>query len=142
MIKLILANKPKYVDVLDGVLQRAIGTAELLREPNIVWFLLADESGAVGAAYAYAISDVRMYFNILLVGEHAHHKSRKQAGKDLIKYLKANSQAAKIETTIPTVDTVKMRYFSQLGFKREGIARSSIRVNGELRDQHYMGLVL
>ena len=64
MIKLILANKPKYLATLEGVLEKALGNAELLRQPSIVWFLLADSTGVVGLAYAYQVSDVRMYVNL------------------------------------------------------------------------------
>jgi hypothetical protein len=140
MIKLILANKPEYVGHLEAILEQANGTAEILREPNLVWFLFVDDTTPIGLGYAYAISDVRMFVDIVLVGEHAHHPERKQIGRDFLNYLLQVSSQDKFETAIPKQDTVKVRYFSQLGFKREGIAKLSIKVNGELVDQHYMGL--
>lgn len=142
MIKLILANKAEHVGHLESILERGLGNAELLREPNMVWFLFIEDDKAIGLGYGYAISNVRLYVNIILPGEAAHHAQRKQIGMDLLAYLKKVSSQPKFETTIPKQDTVKTRYFSQLGFKREGIARSSIIVNGELADQHYMGVVV
>ncbi len=139
MIKLILANKEEHVGHLENILEQGIGNASLLRQPSIVWFLFVKSNKPLGLAYAYAVSDVRMYVNIVLPGESAHHPERKQIGRDFLDYVKGVSEQVKAETTIPKSDTVKMRYFSQLGFKREGIARGSIIVNGQLEDQHYMG---
>lgn len=142
MIQLILANKQKHITHVEGILERGYGNAGLLREPNIVWFLFLEEDKPIGLAYAYAISDVRMYLNIVLPGKAAHHPERKKMGKDLISYLKKVSGQTKLETTIPVSSSVQRKYFHQLGFKREGVARQSIVVNGSLEDQHYMGVVL
>lgn len=142
MLKLITANRPEYLPKLESILEQGLGNALLLREPHIVWFLFVDDETSIGLAYAYAISDVRMYVNIVLPGTAAHHQDRKQIGKDLLTYLKKVSTQAKFETTVPKVDTVKLRYFTQLGFKREGTARQSIKVNGKLEDQHYLGLLV
>jgi RimJ/RimL family protein N-acetyltransferase len=106
-----------------------------------VWFLFQDRGRHVGVAYAHAVSTVRVYVNIFFVPQHVHHRDRKQAGKDLVKYL-GDQGVRKLETTVPVKDTVKLRYFSQIGFKREGVARSSIIIDGELRDQNYLGYVL
>ena len=140
MIKLILANKAEHVGSLENILEQGLGNATLLQQPNIVWFLFVENKRPIGLAYGYAVSDVRLYVNIVLPGDAAHHPERKQIGKDLLQYLITVSSQTKFETTIPRQDTVKTRYFSQLGFKREGVARASIIVNGQLADQHYMGL--
>lgn len=142
-MKIVLANKPKYVERIQSLLERALGSSELLLSPNMAWFLFQDKGKYVGAAYAYQISSVRTYVNVVFAPESTHHKDRKQAGTDLIDYLrKTLREPAKLETTVPTSDATKRRYFAQLGFKREGIARSSVVVDGEAADQHYLGYVL
>ena len=142
MIKLILASTNEHALAVENILERGLGNASLMNQPNIVWFLMYDGEEAVGTAYAYAISDVRLYVNIVFPGEHAHHNHRKQAGLDLLGYLQANAGQSKYELTIPVKDNVKMKYFSQLGFKREGVAKQSIIINGSIADQYHMGLIV
>lgn len=144
MIKLILANKPKYIDALVHVLTETMGNADLLKQPSIAWFLFADGADVVGVAYVYTLSDVRMYVNILLVDP--KHAGRKQAGKDLITYL-GRQNHPKLEALINVTNETKLRYFSQIGFKREGVSRSSLMTISEdghsaISDQVHMGLVL
>ena len=74
--------------------------------------------------------------------DNVHHKGRKQAGKDLLTYLRNESTHTKLETMISVQDKQHLRYFAQIGFKREGVARSSALVNGTLTDQVHMGYVL
>ncbi len=142
MIKLIQANKPKYVDTIALALEATLGSSDLLKQPSIAWFLMADETGVVGIAYLYSLSDVRMHINVLFTPDNVHHKGRKQAGKDLLTYLKKESAHTKLETMIPVQDKQHLRYFAQIGFKREGVARASALINGTLTDQVHMGYVL
>lgn len=47
----------------------------------------------------------------------------------------------KLTAEIPTEDIEVLRYAQRVGFKREGINRSSFLRNGELLDQTYVGMV-
>jgi len=139
MIKLLLANKPKYREPLEQVLQDMGHNPALLEQAHTVWFLFVEDDKPIGAAYVFALSDVRLYITMLF--KDIKLPGRKAVGKDLLKYLEQNSSCSKYEVIVPTDSKNVLRYYSQLGFKREGVSRQSARIGDELVDQVHMGFV-
>ena len=140
MIKLVLANKPKYLPFLVETLAELGQNPALLQQAHTVWFLLVDDNEEVaGVAYAFALSDVRLYTTILL--KDWKHRDGKQAGKDLLAYLQKTGSTCKFEVMIPETSKNVLRYYSRIGYKREGVSRQSARIDDELVDQVMMGYV-
>lgn len=140
MIRLILANKAKYIETLVSTLVELGHDPSILQQAHTVWFLLVDDQQKVaGLAWAFSLSDVRLYVTIHL--KDWKHRDGKQAGKDLVEYLFNTSQCIKLECMIPEQSKNVLRYYSRLGFKREGVSRQSARVDDELVDQVMMGYI-
>jgi hypothetical protein len=139
MIKLVLANKPAYLEHIRDILED-VGELYRLAQPGLQWFLMVDEDrGAVGAAYLFALSDVRWYIDIL--GLEGHDK-RRQAAVDLVDYLRDNHMARKLESAVPLSNQRKLKYLRQVGFLREGVAKASAEDGRELVDQQHLGMAL
>jgi L-amino acid N-acyltransferase YncA len=138
-LQVILVATNEDGDKVAGVLERTLGSSELTGEPGLVWFVLQEGDTVLGTAYVHVISHIRAYVNIILLPEHMDHTRRKALGKLFMKTIGKDVSPLKLETNIPKSDTVKLRYFQQIGFKREGICRNSIVVDGTLQDQYYLG---
>ena len=102
--------------------------------------LATDDDEPIGVMHAYQISDIRTYVNAVLLPE-ANKDPERNATLELVFQYLFNSfpDMQKLEVTIPVSDKKKTRMFSKLGFNREGVSKKSIRVDGELVDQTFMG---
>jgi len=140
-MKVVIANDQKYGPIIRSILERVQGNSTVLDTIGVALFVIAtDEDEPVGVMHAYQISDVRTYVNAVLLPEANKDPERNATLETVFQYLFENfPDMNKLETTIPVADKKKTRLFSKLGFNREGVSKKSIRVDGELVDQTFMG---
>lgn len=129
---------------IERILTLGLGNAELLAQDDLLWFAVRDsEESVIGVAYAAPISSVRTYVSVVYLPGKGDDAERRAALRALSERVTESVPAArKLETTVPVEMKDTVRVYQQSGYRREGVARSSIRVDGELVDQVYLGLVL
>ena len=140
-MKVVIANDPQYGPIIRSILERVQGNSTVLDTIGVALFVLAtDDDEPIGVMHAYQISDIRTYVNAVLLPE-ANKDPERNATLELVFQYLFNSfpDMQKLEVTIPVSDKKKTRMFSKLGFNREGVSKKSIRVDGELVDQTFMG---
>ena len=142
-ITVINANKPEFKPYIQQVLEQTIGSGEAAEQPGIAWFLLAKDDAPIGLVYAKALSDIRVFIDILVVPEYEKAPGRKEAVETVLHAIvTASPTPRKIEALVVDGDKLKMRLLSKLGFKREGVCKNSLVVGNTIVDQTYMGVLL
>lgn len=111
---------------------------------NSIWVLAYEDSDTgidIIGMFAFVPETTRIYkLHPAINPEHWDSKKHVLAGKLALSWLAANTKAAKVIATCPQIYPDALRWAQRVGFKREGVQRSSYLKDGTLGDQYYMGI--
>jgi RimJ/RimL family protein N-acetyltransferase len=114
-------------------------------EPNPVdheslyWLLVTDEQGPAGAFLLHAHNLVTYEVHTCLLPRIWGPKA-KQAAQLGRAWMFANTPCQKIVTNVPQDNPAALRFAKRCGMTLEGVNRKSFLKNGQLLDQHVLGL--
>lgn len=109
--------------------------------PGCSWLECVKDGDRIGLAYARFDSNSAINVHIHIPKIH-RGRGTKAVGQEVLRWIVRNSPASihKINTKIPIIYQDVVRYAHSLGFRDEGIDRSSVMKNGELIDRICLGI--
>ena len=120
----------------------SIGKDEYWPDPDdvIMIALLGKEKVLHGFVVGRPITDTVVETHVAIDPDYWGHKDNVKLGQLGCEVLRQVTGATKHVASIPVTDLEVLRYAQRVGFKREGVNRSSFLRGGELLDQYYVGM--
>ena len=139
LIRDVIAN-PRVWVYNDHAPDRATWVPDVV---NQTWLALlaGDPESLRGVVVAQKRSSIEANVRIAFKPEHWGSPDNVALGRLAVRWL-YDQGMYKLTGVIPDTNKAALRLAQRVGFRREGINRKSIRIDGEWRDQMYVGMFL